>query len=82
MAQSKLTPIVGKMSEEVSTVTSSYMDVNEIFERGSKSGIKKSKVSIKKINKMGRTLIICIIIGVLIGVGYFIFNFFHRKVIC
>ncbi len=70
------------MSEEVTTVTSSYMDINEVIERGSKNGIKKSKVSIKKINKMGRALIICIIIGVLIGVGYFVFQFFHRKVTC
>ena len=58
------------------------MDVNEIFERATKSGVKKSKVSIKKINKLGRALVAFIVIGILIAAAYFLLNFLHRKVTC
>jgi hypothetical protein len=80
--QAKLLPILSRMSEDVSTVTSSYMDVNEVFERGTKSMAKGNKVAFNKVGKIGRTLIIFIIIGILFGVGYFLIEFFNRKIAC
>lgn len=81
-ARAKLLPILGKMTEDVSTVTSSYMDVNDFFDRATKSSIKNSKVRFKKMGKMGKMMIILTIVAVLCGVSYFVFQFFNRKIVC
>jgi t-SNARE complex subunit (syntaxin) len=81
-AQAKLLPVLNRISVSVSTVTSSYTDANDFFERATKSSMKKSKTSFKKMGKLGKTMMILIIIAVLIGVSYFVLKFFNRKIIC
>lgn len=44
--------------------------------------MKKSKASFRKMGKMGKMMMIFIIVGVLIGVSYFVLKFFNRKIIC
>jgi beta-lactamase regulating signal transducer with metallopeptidase domain len=81
-AQAKLLPVLNRISVSVSTVTSSQTDNNDFFEKATRSSMKKSKSSFKKMGKVGKMMMIFIIVGVLIGVSYFVVKFFNRKIIC
>lgn len=58
------------------------MDLNDFFERGTKSSMKKSKAPFKKVGKFGKIMTILTIVAVLVGVSYFVFEFFNRKIVC
>jgi hypothetical protein len=58
------------------------MDLNEFFERGSKSSIAKNRLSFKKINKTARIFIILFIVAVLFLLGFFFVNFLNRTIVC
>jgi hypothetical protein len=81
-AQAKLLPVLNRISVSVTTVTSSFTDANDFFERATKISMKKSKTSFRKMGKIGKTMIVLTIVAVLIGVSYFVLNFFNRKIIC
>ena len=63
-------------------MTASYVDLNEIFERGSKSSIAKNRFSFKKINKTAKIFIVFFIVALIVALGFAFFNFMNRTIVC
>jgi hypothetical protein len=78
--QVKLALLLSRNSEEVTTVNSSFADVNEIDGKSQKSVGKPSQQL--KMNRVGRLLIGFVLLGALAVACYFCVQFFNRSVVC
>jgi hypothetical protein len=71
-----------RFSEETTTVTGSYADVQELVERNQREQINIRRLSFKKMGKLGKIMVLFVILGLIAGTGYFCFRFFNRKILC
>jgi len=82
VTEAKLANAISRFSEDVSTVTGSSVDVNELIERNQKEiGMMRAK-QFKKMGLLAKIMIALMILGVIGGIGVFGFNFFNRSVQC
>jgi len=82
VTEAKLANAISRFSEDVSTVTGSSVDVNELIERNQKEiGMMRAK-QFKKMGLLAKIMIALMILGVIGGIGAFGFNFFNRSVQC
>jgi len=79
---SQLSNTKSRYSEETTTVTGSYADVQELLERNQREKINTRKLSFKKMGKLGKIMVLLVIVGLIAGTGYFCFRFFHRNIEC
>lgn len=82
LTESKLASTISRFSEEVSTVTGSFIDVNELVERSLKGSMLHEAAKFRKISNLGKTIIIFVIVAILAGIGLFCFKFLTRSIQC
>jgi hypothetical protein len=63
-------------------VTGSYADVQDLIERAVKEGSSWRSLKFKKMGVLPKMIIVFLVVGLLIGVGFFCFKFFNRTVLC
>ena len=81
---SKLVPIFSRISEGASTMSASCADINDIMDRSFKASFKRNskKHNFRQMGKLGKTIVVLLLIAAVVGAGIFLYRFIHRSVVC
>lgn len=71
-SQAKIIPFLNRKSEDTTTISSSFNESHDTFERGEKNLQSKNKIGFNKVGKLTKMIIIFIVLGVIAGVSYFL----------
>jgi hypothetical protein len=82
VTEARLANAISRFSEDVSTVTGSSVDVNELIERSQKEGVPLRRPKFKKMGKLAKMIILFVMLALIAGVGVFCLEFFGRSVQC
>ena len=82
VTEAKIANAISRFSEDISTITNSSVDMNELHERAQKESTQKRSTKFKKMGTLGKIIIIFVVLGIMSGVGVFTFKFFTRSVQC
>jgi len=78
----RINSMMGRFSEDVSTVTNSSIDHNELYERAQEEDSLVRNTKLGKLSLMGKLIMILIIVGMLTGGTVFVVEFFNRDIQC
>ena len=82
VTEAKLANAISRFSEDISTVTGSSVDVNELIERNQKEIGMMRATKFKKMGHFAKLIIVLVVIGMLTGIGIFCYKFFSRNIQC
>ncbi len=71
-----------RLSEETTTQSGSFAEVQELVERIQKEKVNARKLSFRRLGRLGKMMVVFILVAALAGVGYFCFRFANRSVLC
>ena len=71
LTESQLANAISRFSDEVSTVTGSFVDVNELIERSFKASLTEPRSKFNKVGGLAKIVIIAAVLAVLAGVTFF-----------
>ena len=80
--EGKLKNVFSRISEDISTISGSSVDMNELIEKTQRESSLMRQTKFKKMGKLAKLMIIVVVMAVLAGAAVFCIKFFNRSIQC